>query len=211
VSLPSQRVRLLLADDHPLVIDGLVALAGTSPHFEVVATARGGRQAVELCLRHRPDVTVMDLGMADLDGVSAIREIRRTFPDAKVLVLTVRQGDEDVRRALEVGARGYVMKSSPWAMVAEAIEAVARGLRWVSPEAAAVLADSMGLAALTAREHQVLESLAKGASNSEIAEALSISEPTVKAHVTSILSKLGVEDRAKAMAVALRRGLVHLG
>lgn len=209
--LSAQRIRLLLADDHPLIIDGLAALARSVPQFEVVGTARGGRQAVELCLQHRPDVMVMDLGMGDLDGVSALREIRETFPAAKVLIFTVRSGDEDVRRALEAGARGYLLKSSPWPMVVEAIEAVSRGLRYVSSEAASALADATGQAALTAREQEVLETLARGASNLEIAEALSISEPTVKAHVTSILAKLGVADRNKAMAVALRRGLVHLG
>jgi DNA-binding NarL/FixJ family response regulator len=203
-------VRLLLADDHPLVIDGLAALARSSPQLEVIATARGGRQAVELCLRHQPDVTLMDLGMGDMDGVSAISEIRRTIPDAKVLVFTIRLGDEDVRRALEAGARGYLLKSAPWTTVVEAISAVARGLRWVSPEAASALTESVGLSPLTPRERQVLETLATGASNSEISEALSISEPTVKAHVTSILAKLGVEDRSKAMVVALKRGLVHL-
>jgi two-component system, NarL family, response regulator len=152
----------------------------------------------------------MDLGMGDLDGVSAIQEIRRSFPEAKVLVLTIRHGDEDVRRALEVGARGYVLKSSPWPKVAEAINAVARGLRWLSPEAATALAESTGRVALTAREREVLAVLAKGSSNAEIGEALSISEATVKAHVTAILSKLGVDDRTKAMAAALRSGLVHM-
>ncbi|HYV44977.1 MAG TPA: response regulator transcription factor [Myxococcaceae bacterium] len=211
MSTSAQRIRLLFADDHPLIIDGMVALARTVSRFEVIATARGGKEAVERCLQHRPDVTVMDLGMGDLDGVAALEEIRAGFPAAKVLILTVRSGDEDVRRALKAGARGYLLKNAPWPKVVEAIDAVARGLRYIAPEAAAALADAAGQAALTAREREVLETLARGASNQEIADTLEISEPTVKAHVTSILAKLGVEDRTKAMAVALKRGLVHLG
>lgn len=206
----TQPIRIILADDHPLVVDGLAAMARASSRLEVVATASGGRQAVELCLKHRPDVLVMDLGMGDLDGISAIKEIRKTYPEAKVLVLTQRHGDEDVRRALEAGARGYLLKSSPWPKVAEAIDAVSRGLRWLSPEAAAALAESTGQVPLTGREREVLEALATGLANAEIAAALSISEATVKAHVTAILAKLGVEDRTKAMAAALKRGLVHM-
>ncbi|HZN92376.1 MAG TPA: response regulator transcription factor [Myxococcales bacterium] len=203
-------IRVLIADDHPLVRDGLSALFAQEDEFQVVAQAANGAQAVQLCLKHRPDVTLMDLGMPEMDGVEALRAIRREIPDARVLVLTMRSGDEDVQRALEAGARGYLFKDTPWPQLAEAVRNVAKGLRHVSPEAAAALAERVGSEALTGREREVLQAMASGLPNKEIGKALGVSEATVKTHVTAILGKLQVEDRTQAVVQAIRRGLVHL-
>jgi DNA-binding NarL/FixJ family response regulator len=203
-------IRVLIADDHPLVRDGLSALFAQDESFDVVGQAADGAEAVRQCLHHRPDVTLMDLGMPRMDGLQALRAIRKDLPGARVLILSMRSGDEDVQRALEAGARGYVFKDAPWPELAEAVRSVARGLRHVSPAAAAVLAERVGDPSLTDRERQVLEAMAAGKSNKQIGEALGISEATVKTHVTAILGKLGVEDRTQAVLQAIRRGLARL-
>jgi len=204
-------IRVLIADDHPLVRDGLAALFAQTEEFQVVAQAATGAQAVQQVLQHRPDVTLMDLGMPEMDGLQALRAIRKDLPDARVLVLTMRSGDEDVQRALEAGARGYLFKDTPWPALAEAVRAVARGLRHVSPDAAAALAERVGDQALTDRERQVLGAMTAGQSNKEIGQSLDIAEATVKTHVTAILGKLGVKDRTQAVVQALKRGMAHLG
>jgi DNA-binding NarL/FixJ family response regulator len=209
VSTEPEAIRILVVDDHPLIRDGLTALIRQRKDMRLVGEAGDGRRAVELFREHRPDVTLMDLGLPVMDGMTTLRAIREEFPDARVLVLTMRHGDEDVSQALQAGARGYLLKGSTGPQIIEAILAIHRGLRHVAPEAAAALADGVGGTQLTARERQVLGAMAQGQSNKEIGSALDISEATVKAHVTNILSKLGVTDRTQAVTHALRRGLVH--
>ncbi|ADO75260.1 Two-component response regulator [Stigmatella aurantiaca DW4/3-1] len=199
-----------MVDDHPLIRDGLSALIRQCEDMRLVAEAADGKRAVELFREHRPDVTLMDLGLPVMDGMSALRAIRREFPDARILVLTLRQGDEDVHQAIQAGARGYLLKGATGPEILDAIRAVHRGLRHVAPEAAAMLVERVGDSPLTERERQTLEAMARGRSNKQIAQELSITEATVKAHVTQILSKLGVDDRTQAVTRALRRGLIHL-
>jgi len=203
-------VRILLVDDHPLIRDGLGALIRKREDMQVVAEASNGEDAIALHRKHRPEVTLMDLGLPGVDGLSALLAIRKEDPEAKILVLTLRSGDEDVSQALKAGARGYVLKDATWAELSHAIVEVSRGRKHISREAAVALAERADAPLLTERERDVLSCMAQGNSNKEIARALSISEPTVKAHVTSILGKLEVEDRTQAVLDALRRGLVHL-
>jgi DNA-binding NarL/FixJ family response regulator len=209
VTAETGAIRLLVVDDHPLIRDGLTALIRQRQDMRLVGEAGDGRRALELYREHRPDVTLMDLGLPVMDGMATLRAIRKEFPEARVVILTMRHGDEDVSQALQAGARGYLLKGSTGPQIIEAILAVHRGMRHVAPEAAAALADGMGGPQLTERERQVLQAMAQGQSNKEIGSALAISEATVKAHVTSILSKLGVTDRTQAVTHAIRRGLVH--
>ncbi|EAU69864.1 response regulator [Stigmatella aurantiaca] len=208
--MKTEPIRIQVVDDHPLIRDGLSALIRQCEDMRLVAEAADGKRAVELFREHRPDVTLMDLGLPVMDGMSALRAIRREFPDARILVLTLRQGDEDVHQAIQAGARGYLLKGATGPEILDAIRAVHRGLRHVAPEAAAMLVERVGDSPLTERERQTLEAMARGRSNKQIAQELSITEATVKAHVTQILSKLGVDDRTQAVTRALRRGLIHL-
>ena len=203
-------IRILIVDDHPFLREGLVAILGSEPDMVVVAEAGDGQQAIELALRHRPDVTIMDLRLPVRDGSAAIAAIREQWPGARVLVLTTYDGEEDVHRALQAGARGYLLKRMARHELIAAIRAIHEGRRWVPPEVAERLADHVSTSELTARELEVLKLIVAGLHNHDIGEALSISEKTVKTHVTHILGKLGVEARSQAINVALRRGLVRL-
>jgi DNA-binding NarL/FixJ family response regulator len=203
-------VRILIADDHPAVRAGLAAVVVAEGDLDVVAQAENGDQAVALYREHRPDVVLMDLRMPVLDGVAAIRRITAEFPEARVLALTTYQGDADVRRALDAGARGYLLKHMLMTEVIAAIRAVHAG-EWVIPAAiAASLAQHHERTARTARELEVLELVAKGLSNKEIALAIGRTEETVKIHLKSIYAKMKVGHRTEAVRVALSRGLVHL-
>ena len=204
-------IRVLVADDHPVVREGLAALIGRQRDMAVVAEARDGQEAVALYAFHRPDVLLLDLQMPALGGVEALAQIRRRHPGACVLVLTTFDGEEDIYRALQAGARGYLLKDAGRERLLEAIRGVHGGTRWIPPDVAAKLADRMTGPELTGREQQVLELIVAGRSNAEIGAALAIAEGTVKAHVNSILAKLNVSDRTQAVTAALRRGLVHLG
>jgi DNA-binding NarL/FixJ family response regulator len=210
MSTGPEPIRILVVDDHPLMRDGFAALIRQRTDMRLVGEAANGQQAVELFRQHRPDVTLMDLGMPVMDGVTAIRAIRKEFPNARILVLTMRNGDEDVHQALKAGARGFLLKDSTWQEITQAILQTCQGLKPIAPVAAAALAERVGSESLTEREQQVLEAMARGFPNKQIATELNISEATVKAHVTSILSKLGVTDRTQAVTSAMRRGLVHL-
>ena len=203
-------IRILIADDHPIVRAGLRALIEDRPGLQVVAEAATGVEAVELALRHRPDILLLDLRMPALDGVAALEAIRREWPAARVIVLTTYDDDEDIYRALQVGARAYLLKDTPWSELLETIVAVQRGQRRIPPAVAARLAARVGLPELTEREREVLRLIVGGSSNKGIAAALSITEGTVKYHVNNILAKLGAADRTAAALAALRRGLVHL-
>lgn len=204
------RIRILVADDHFIVRSGLAAVIDCEPDMTVVAQAADGAQAVELYGRHRPHVALLDLRMPGLGGNEAIERIRSLHPDARILVLTAYSGDEDIHRALEAGAMGYVLKSSTGDGLIPAIRAVAAGQRWVPRDVASRLAVRKTYEPLTARELEVLRLIARGRANKEIARELAISENTVKDHLKSILGKLHVSARTEAVTAAAQRGIIEL-
>jgi two-component system NarL family response regulator len=203
-------IRLLIADDHCVVREGLAALIELQPDMTVVGEASNGREATELFHSRLPDVTLMDLRMPQMDGVEAITTIREAFPAARIIVLTTYHGDEDIYRGLRAGAKGYLLKDAGREALLEAIRAVHAGQTRIPPDVAAKLVARMSGPELSAREREVLRLMAAGNSNQEIGAALFITEATVKTHVNNILSKLGVSDRTQAVTTALRRGIVHL-
>jgi len=206
----AEAIRILIVDDHHIVRQGLAALLRTVPGIEVVAEAAEGEQAVELHRMHRPDVTLMDLRLPKMNGVEAITRIRERHPAARIIVLTTFDGDEDIYRALQAGAKGYLLKGMDLAELTEAIRTVHAGRTRIPARVAEKLAERMSGATLTTRELEVLRLIVAGKSNKDIGSALFISEATVKTHVNSLLSKLGVEDRTQAATTALQRGIVHL-
>lgn len=206
----AEAIRIMIVEDHSIVRQGLVALLQTVPDFLIVAEASDGRQAVELYHEHKPDVTLMDLRLQKMNGVEAISRIRADFPQARIIVLTTFDGDEDIYRALQAGARGYLLKGMEGEELMDAIRAVHAGKSRIPSAVAERLAGRMSGPVLTDRETDVLRLIVKGNSNKEIASKLNISEATVKTHVNSLLSKLGVSDRTQAATTALQRGIVHL-
>jgi DNA-binding NarL/FixJ family response regulator len=207
---PAQTIRVMVVDDHQIVRKGLVALINTEPDLKVVAEAENGRQAVELFRQHQPDITLMDLRLPEMGGVEATRAIRQEAPTAKIIVLTTYDGDEDIYRALQAGAQSYLLKGMSFDELLAAIRTVYGGARRIPAAVAERLAERMAGQELTGRELQVLQLIVKGRSNKEISNELSISEATVKSHINSLLSKLGVTDRTQAATTALQRGIVHL-
>ncbi len=205
-----RKIRILIADDHYVVRMGLVALVQTEPDMEVVAEAADGAQAIELYAKFLPDLALMDSRMPVKDGIQATVEIRKRFPSAAILMLTAFDGDADIRRALEAGVQGYVLKSSTGDQLIPALRAVAAGERWLPKEVTTQLAARNSFEQLTPREVQVLRELAKGLANKQIADALNITEYTVKDHLKHILGKLRVADRTEAVTVAIQRGIIHL-
>lgn len=203
-------IKILIVEDHHIVRQGLAALLKTVTGFAVVGEASDGEQAVELHRKHKPDVTLMDLRLPKMNGVEAITRIRADLPAARIVVLTTFDGDEDIYRALQAGARGYLLKGMDLAELSDAIRTVHAGRTRIPPRVAEKLAERMSGATLTAREMEVLRLIVAGKSNKDIGNALFISEATVKTHVNSLLSKMGVEDRTQAATTALQRGLVHL-
>jgi DNA-binding NarL/FixJ family response regulator len=205
-------IRILLADDHPVVRDGLAAMLGTQPDFEVVGEAGTGAAAVFEAARLRPDVVLMDLEMPELDGIEAIRRLRAADPAVQVVVLTAFDTDERIFGALQAGAQGYLLKGAPRAEIFAAIRTVSSGKALIPPVVASKLLRQMragdDLDALTEREREVLGLLASGLANREIAARLSITERTVKFHVSSVLSKLGAKNRTRAARMARERGLI---
>lgn len=206
---PSQ-IRLLVVDDHLVVRMGVVALLKRRKDFEVVAEAEDGAQAVERYRQHRPDVCLMDIRMPKLTGVQALAAIRAEFPEARVIMLTTYDGDSDIHGALAAGASGYILKDVEGDELVLAIREVHRGLRYLPTEVAQRLAERSETGELTPRELEVLQLLAKGLSNKEIASGLNFTEFTAKAHVRNILEKLGADDRMGAVMEAVQRGIVHL-
>jgi DNA-binding NarL/FixJ family response regulator len=204
------KIRILVADDHFVVRMGLTALVNTEPDLEVVGEAVDGAQAVHAFDQHRPDLVLMDLRMPVKDGIWATAEIRARHPNARVLMLTTFDGDTDIHRAIEAGAQGYVLKNSTGENLIPALRAVAAGQRWIPKEIATRLASRNIFEELTPRELQVLEQMAKGLANKEIADVLKITGHTVKDHLKSILGKLHVADRTEAVTVAIQRGIIHL-
>jgi two-component system NarL family response regulator len=203
-------IRILVVEDHNVVRQGLVALIKSVDDMEVVAEAADGRQGVDLHRRHSPDVTLMDLRLPGLGGVEAIQEIRRHDPNARVIVLTTFDGDENIYRALQAGARGYLLKDMFGEELMEAIRAVHAGKTRIPPVVAQRLAERVAGPDLTSREMDVLRLIVGGKSNKEIGALLYISEATVKTHINNLLGKMGVTDRTQAATAAIQRGLVEL-
>jgi DNA-binding NarL/FixJ family response regulator len=203
-------IRVLLVDDHPIVRIGLAAVIGTRPDMVTVAQAGGGKEAIELFHKHQPDVTLMDLRLPDMSGVEVIREIRRTVPEARFIVLTTYEGDEDIHQALLAGARGYLIKGLPHDLLAQAIQRVHAGGRFLPQVVRETLAMRTPSSDLSPRDREILARIAKGKSNREIAAELDLAEITVKMRVSAILERLDVHDRTQAVVAALQRGLLHL-
>lgn len=206
----SKRIRILVADDHYAVRSGLVASLGIEDDLEMVGEAENGVQAVEIFRKTLPDVVLMDLRMGQSGGIEATIAMRAEGPEAKVIIYTTFDGDEDVYRAIQAGARGYLLKSASRAELLEAIRAVAAGERYLPPDLAQRLAERVAAPDVSEREIEVLRLISAGRSNKEIGAALHITEDTVKRHVSNILMKLGVSDRAQAATEAIRRGFIHL-
>jgi two-component system NarL family response regulator len=206
----ADRIRTLIVEDHHVVRQGLVALLKVMPEIEIVGEASDGVEAIELHQRLRPDITLMDLQLPKLGGVAAITQIRAQNPAARIIVLTTFDGDEDIFRSLQAGAKAYLLKGMTIDDLLNTIRLVHAGKTSISPAIAEKLADRMSTQDLTARELDVLERIVAGRANKEIASDLSISEATVKTHVNNLLSKLGVNDRTNAATMAIQRGLVHL-
>ena len=204
------RIRILCVDDHSVVRDGLAALIGLEDDMEVVASASDGEEAVRQYRSHHPDVTLMDLQLPAMSGVQAIRQIRKEDADARILVLTMYQGDEDVYQAVEAGASAYLSKSTLSDSLIEAIREVYAGRTSLPEGVVAQLATHVRETALTSREHEVLRLLAQGMRNKEISLSLGIGDSTVETHVKNIFAKLHVHDRTAALAIAVKRGIVRL-
>jgi DNA-binding NarL/FixJ family response regulator len=203
-------IRILIVDDHPLLREGIAALVGGQPDMALIGECSDGREAVQAFRSHRPDVTLMDLQMPEMSGLDAIGAIRGEFPDARIIVLTTYSGDVQVVRALQAGARGYLLKNLVHRELLDTIRAVHAGKKMVSPEASYELAEHATDDALTKAEIDVLRLIAGGNANKQIADLLSVTEETVKGRVRNILSKLGANDRTHAAIIGLKRGIIEL-
>jgi len=203
-------IRVLCVDDHRVMLDGLSLLLGRQPDMEVIAVATTGEEAVEQFARLQPDVVLMDLQLPTISGLEATRQICRAHPHARIVVLTMYQGDEDIYRALEAGAATYLLKDALSEDLVRVIREVHTGRRPIPSEVAAVLAARQKQPSLTPREIDVVRLIAEGMRNKEIAVTLGITEETAKVHVKNILAKLGVSDRAAVIPIALRRGIIHI-
>jgi len=207
----NEKMKVMVVDDHPLMRVGIAAIINARADMTVVAQAGTGEQAVALFHRHKPDITLMDLRLpGETGGVEAIAAIRSKSPRARFIVVTTYDGDEDIHRALEAGAQGYVIKGMPYQTLVDALQKVHSGGRFLPPPVARALAQRLPDSDLSSRELEVLRLLVSGNSNKDIAHLLGIAEATVKSHVSTILMRLDVEDRTQAVVAALQRGLVHL-
>jgi DNA-binding NarL/FixJ family response regulator len=204
------RIRILGVDDHPLLREGIAAIITSQPDMILVSQAANGAEAIQQFREHRPDVTLMDLRLPDLNGIDVMIAIRAEFPEARIIMLTTFEGDVEIQRALEAGARGYLLKNMPPSELAQVIRQVHAGKKRIPPEIAAQLAEHMSDDNLTAREVEVLQQIAGGNRNRDIGDLLHISEETVKVHIKHIMDKLGAKDRTQAIAIAVRRGIIHL-
>lgn len=203
-------IRVLSVDDHPLLRQGIAVMIESQPDMTLLPQAATAKEGIKLFREHRPDVTLMDLRLPDIGGIDALIAIRNEFPEARVIMLTTFEGDVDIQRALAAGARGYLLKNSPADELLLAIRQVHTGKKRLPGPVVARLAEHMGQERLTAREVQVLMSVAEGNRNQDIAAHLGISEETVKVHVKHIMEKLGAKDRTQAMTIAIRRGIITL-
>ena len=204
------RIRVFSVDDHPLLQEGLAAIINNQPGMVLIAQASNAQEGVQLFRKHKPDVTLMDLRLPDKSGIDAMIAIRAEFPEARIIMLTTFEGDVEIQRALEAGARGYMLKSMPPKDLVEVIRQVHAGKKRIPPQLAAQLAEHMSDEDLTAREIEVLSQIAGGNRNRDIAEKLFITEETVKVHIKHIMEKLGANDRTQAVAIGVRRGIIEL-
>ena len=205
-----KQIRVMSVDDHPLVREGIAAMIKGQPDMTLIAEAASGRDALQLFREHRPDVTLMDLRLPDMSGIETMIAIRTEFADARIVLLTTFEGDAEIQRALEAGARGYMLKSMPPRELLAGVREVNAGRKFIPPEIVSSLAQHLGEHALTAREVEVLQALVDGGGNRDIAKSLFISEETVKVHIKHIMEKLGAADRTEAVTIAVRRGIIEL-
>jgi DNA-binding NarL/FixJ family response regulator len=205
-----EKIKVMVVDDHPLMRVGLAAIINARPNMTVVVQTGTGEEAVALFREHKPDITLMDLRLPKMSGVDAILAIRARYPESRFIVLTTYEGDEDIHRAFEAGAQGYVIKGMPYQTLIDALLRVHSGGRFLPPPVARALESRMPDSDLSPREQEVLQLLVNGQSNKEIASELGITNATVKCHVSTILMRLNVSDRTQAVVAALQRGLVHL-
>jgi DNA-binding NarL/FixJ family response regulator len=210
MNAPPSLIRILLADDHPVLRQGIQALAADESDMEFVAEASNGREAIEQFRKYRPDITLMDLQMPDMNGIDVMLAIRNEFPDARFIILTTYAGDVQVSRALKAGARAYLLKSFLRKELLDTIRAVHAGQKRIPSDLATQVADHIADDSLTFREIEVLRLIAAGNANKLIADQLSIAEETVKGHVKNILSKLSANDRTHAVTIGLKRGIIEL-
>jgi DNA-binding NarL/FixJ family response regulator len=204
------RIRVFSVDDHPLLREGIAAIINNQPDMQIVAQAATGSEAIQLFREHQPDITLMDLRLPDMSGIETLIAIRKVFPEARIIMLTTFEGDVDIRRSLEAGARGYMLKNMPPNELVEVIRQVHKGKKRIPAQVAAQLAEYFGDDDLTGREIEVLQQIASGKRNRDIADCLFISEETVKVHIKHIMEKLGASDRTESVAIAVRRGIIQL-
>jgi len=204
------RIRVFSVDDHPLLQEGLAAIINNQPDMVLIAQASNAQEGIQQFRKHKPDVTLMDLRLPDKSGIDAMIAVRSEFPEARIIMLTTFEGDVEIQRALEAGARGYMLKSMPNKDLVEVIRQVHAGKKRIPPQLAAQLAEHLSDEDLTAREIEVLSQIAGGNRNRDIAEKLFITEETVKVHIKHIMEKLGASDRTQAVAIGLRRGIIEL-
>lgn len=203
-------IRVLIADDHPVVREGIAAMLRLGPEIRVIAEASTTEEAIASALLHRPDIVLMDLRMPEIGGVEAIKRLREAWPEVRVILLTTYDHDEDIYRALLAGAKSYLLKDIPRQELLDGVRAVHAGKKYIHPDVAAKLAEQIGAEHLSEREIDVLQLIAAGKSNKEIGSQLSITEGTVKVHISNLMSKLGVNDRTQAVIEGLRKGLIHI-